>query len=46
MDASISGLSLYVADATLAKVEKLKLSESNSRQALIPDGQILKLSQV
>ncbi|XP_055081616.1 low-density lipoprotein receptor-related protein 2-like [Periophthalmus magnuspinnatus] len=45
MDVSLPGLTLYVADAVLATVNKLKLSDSRSGQSLLADGQILKLSQ-
>ncbi|XP_072311347.1 uncharacterized protein [Eucyclogobius newberryi] len=45
MDACIPGLTLYVADAVLGTVDKLKLSDSRSKQPLLADGQILKLSQ-
>lgn len=46
IDASLPGLVLYVADAAKATVDVLKLSDSRSRQGLIPDVHILKLSQV
>lgn len=45
IDASLPGLVLYVADAAKATVDVLKLSDSRSRQGLIPDVHILKLSQ-
>ncbi|KAK7895332.1 hypothetical protein WMY93_020657 [Mugilogobius chulae] len=45
MDVSIPGLSLFVADAVRATVDKLRLSDSRSGQPLLADGQILKLAE-
>lgn len=44
LDASIQGLSVYVADAAQGTVDVLKLGGSRSRQGLTPVGQILKLT--
>uniref|UniRef100_A0A8C3AUL6 Si:dkey-88l16.3 n=1 Tax=Cyclopterus lumpus TaxID=8103 RepID=A0A8C3AUL6_CYCLU len=44
LDVCLQDLSLYVADAGQRSVHVLKLSGSQSRQALTPAGQILKLS--
>ncbi|XP_029301025.1 LOW QUALITY PROTEIN: low-density lipoprotein receptor-related protein 2-like [Cottoperca gobio] len=43
LDVSIQELSVYVADAGQGSVNVLKLSNSRSRQGLMPSGQILKL---